>query len=95
LYQTIQDQLEILSTGEPTYWPTDINKIPDLVDIFIFKLLERNFLDIKPNLEIASDHIPIIATISTHIITHRKPSELHNSKKNGNHSEIKAKETND
>jgi hypothetical protein len=40
LYQTIKEkQLEILSTGERTYWPTDINKTPDLllVDFFIFK----------------------------------------------------------
>jgi hypothetical protein len=43
LYQTIQEkQLEILSTGEPTYWPTDINKTPDLLDFFIFKGLSHN-----------------------------------------------------
>jgi hypothetical protein len=70
LYQTVQEkQLEVLSTGEPTYWPTDINKTPDLLDFFIFKGLSRNSLDIRPNLEIASDHTPIIATISTHIIS--------------------------
>jgi hypothetical protein len=80
IYQTIQEnQLEILSTGEPTYWPTDINKTPDLLDFFIFKGLVHNS-DIKPNLEIPSDHIPIIAAISTHIITRQKPPKLHNSK---------------
>jgi hypothetical protein len=52
--------------GESTYWPTDINKTPDLLDFFIFKVLLHNSLDIRPNLEIASDHTPIIATISTH-----------------------------
>jgi hypothetical protein len=73
LYQTIQEkQLVILSTGEPTYWPTDINKTPDLLDFFIFKGLPHNSLDTKPNLEIVSDHIPIITTISTHIITRKK-----------------------
>jgi hypothetical protein len=83
LYQTIQEkQLEILSTGEPTYWPTDINKTPDLLDFFIFKGLLHNSLYIRPNLEIASDHTPIIATISTHIITHQKPPKLHNSQTN-------------
>jgi hypothetical protein len=35
-------------------------------------------LDINPNLEIASDHTPIIATISTHI----KTPKLHNSQTN-------------
>jgi hypothetical protein len=81
LYQSIREkQLEILSTGDPTYWQTYINKTPDLLDFFIFKSLSHNFLDIRPNLEIVSDHTPIIATISTHIITHQKPPKLHNSK---------------
>jgi hypothetical protein len=26
-----------LSTGEPTYWPSDYNKLPDLLDFFIYK----------------------------------------------------------
>jgi hypothetical protein len=44
LYQTIQEkQLEILSTGEPTYWPTDINKTPGLLDVSIIKGLSHNF----------------------------------------------------
>jgi hypothetical protein len=25
-------ELEILSTGEPIYWPTNVNKTPDLLD---------------------------------------------------------------
>jgi hypothetical protein len=55
LYQTIQEkQLEIISTGEPTYWPTGFNKTPDLLDFFIFKGLSHNSLDTKPNLETAS-----------------------------------------
>jgi hypothetical protein len=33
--------------GEPTYWPTDINKTPDLLDFFIFKGLLHNSLDIR------------------------------------------------
>jgi hypothetical protein len=78
LYKTIKEnKLEILSTGEPTYWPTDVNRTPDLIDFFIFKGLSHNYLDIKPNLEIASDHTPIIATISTHILTRKQPSKLH------------------
>jgi hypothetical protein len=77
-----EKQLQILSSGKPTYWPTDINKTPDILDFFIFKWLSYNSLDIRPNLEIASDHIPIIATISTHIITQQKPPKLHNSQTN-------------
>ena len=25
----------VMSTGSPTYWPTDINKTPDLIDFFV------------------------------------------------------------
>jgi endonuclease/exonuclease/phosphatase (EEP) superfamily protein YafD len=93
LYQTIQEkQLQILSTGEPTYWPTDINKTPYLLDVFIFKGLSHNSLDIRPNLEIASDHTPIIATISKHIITHQNYTTA---KQTGKHSEMKSKKIND
>jgi hypothetical protein len=86
LYQTIQEkQIEILSMGEPTYWPTDINKTPDLLDFVIFKELSHNSLDIRPNLEIAPDHTSIIATISTHIITCQNCTTA---KQTGKHSEM-------
>jgi hypothetical protein len=67
---------------EPSYWPTDINKTPNLLDFFIFRGLSHNSLDIRSNLEIALDHTPLIATISTHIITHQRPPKLHNSQTN-------------
>jgi hypothetical protein len=60
----------------------DIKKSPDLLDFYIFKGLSHNSLIIRPNLEWASDHTPIIATISTHIVTHRKAAKLHSSPKN-------------
>jgi hypothetical protein len=41
-----EKQLEILSTGELTFWPTDINKNLDLLDFFIFKGLSHNSADI-------------------------------------------------
>jgi hypothetical protein len=44
LYNTmLENKLEILSTGEQTYWPTDINKIPDLLDFLIHKGRSRNY----------------------------------------------------
>jgi len=36
LHQAIQEyHCEVLTTGKPTYWPTDLNKIPDLIDFFL------------------------------------------------------------
>jgi hypothetical protein len=30
-------ECEAISTGKPTYWPTDLGKIPDLIDFYITK----------------------------------------------------------
>jgi len=60
-----------LSTAEPTYWPTDPNKVPDLLDFLVIKGFSKNYLQLTPNWDLPSDHTPIIATLSTHVF--RKP----------------------
>jgi hypothetical protein len=68
-YKTIQESnLNILSTGEPTYWSTDLNKIPDLLDFAITKGISDVYSTIESNLDLSSDHSPIIITISRHVI---------------------------
>ena len=64
---------EILATGKPTYWPTDINKIPDLIDFFIIKNVSVNYLHIEEGWDLSSDHSPILLTLSESII-HRQNS---------------------
>ncbi|PNF38076.1 hypothetical protein B7P43_G18153 [Cryptotermes secundus] len=68
----IQQNCNYLSTGVPTYWPTDPNKLPDLLDFFINKGVTSNYIQVEPNFELSSDHSPVIATLSSHIIS--KPS---------------------
>lgn len=80
LYRVIQRlHLNHLSTGEPTYWSTDRNKIPDLIDIFISKGTTQEYLKIESSPEMTSDHTPVIVTISSYIKTKAKPPSLHNS----------------
>ena len=50
----------MLSTGRPTYWPTDLNKIPDLLDFTVTRGLNTNKLKITSNLELSSDNTTII-----------------------------------
>jgi endonuclease/exonuclease/phosphatase (EEP) superfamily protein YafD len=57
-----------LSTGEPTYWPSDYNKLPDLLDFFIYKGITTDYIQIESSHELSSDHTPVIATLSTHVI---------------------------
>ena len=54
------NNLNILSTRTPTYWPTDLNKKPDLLDFAVTRELNTNKLKITRNLELNSDHTPII-----------------------------------
>jgi hypothetical protein len=36
LYKAVADTgCEIVSTGKPTYWPTETKKLPDLLDFFV------------------------------------------------------------
>ena len=57
-----------LSTGSPTYWPTDVNKIPDLLDFFIVHGISPTYADVQSSYGLTSDHTPIIVTISTTIV---------------------------
>ena len=49
-----------LSTGTPTYWPTDENKIPDLLDFFVPNGISSTYTDIQSSYNLTSDHSPII-----------------------------------
>lgn len=71
---------ESLSTGKPTYWPTDPDKIPDLIDFFIIKNISCNFLQIEDWQDMSSDHSPIMLTLSENIIHKTTNSVLVNSK---------------
>jgi len=72
----------VLSTGSPTYWPSDPLKIPDLLDFFITHGLSTTYADIKPSYDLSSDHSPIITTLSTTIWHSKPPTRLHNSSTN-------------
>lgn len=44
------------SIGKPTYWYTDSNKIPDLLDLCISRKVSPNLIDIEENVDLDSDH---------------------------------------
>jgi hypothetical protein len=54
---------EVHTTGKPTYWPTDVNKIPVLLDFFVSKHLSSNFIDVTEEFDLDSDHPPIVLTL--------------------------------
>ena len=68
-----ENNYSYISTGSPTYWPTDTTKLPDLLDFFITKGIYTMYADIQPSYDLTSDHSPIIVTISTTVMS-RQPA---------------------
>lgn len=70
LYKALQSTgCSTLSTGAPTYWPTDPQKIPDLIDFFITRNFSSEYMHIESGLDLNSDHSPIYLTIHKSVIT--------------------------
>jgi hypothetical protein len=61
-------QYFFLSTGTPTYWPSDPDKIPDLLDFYITSSISTSYMAIVPSYDLSLDHTPVIATISTEVV---------------------------
>ena len=83
LAKVIQAQnFSYLSTGTPTYWPTDPNKLPDLLDFFITNGISTTYADVQANYDLTSDHTPVIATITTSVVVRKPAPRLHTSQTN-------------
>ena len=66
LYHTIiANKLDFASCGTETYWPTNFNKSPDLIDFAIVKNIGSNECTVSSSYDLSSDHSPtILKTIS-------------------------------
>lgn len=80
-------KFDVLSSGEPTYWPTDVNKHPDLLDFFVVNGIAKFYFNVESSLDSSSDHSPIIATISTSVIMRKNMSLFVIEKLIGTHSD--------
>lgn len=68
------------STGNATYWPSDTNKIPDLLDFFITKKVSPNFIHLEDSYDLSSDHSAVILNLSEKVIKKQsRPSLVNNS----------------
>jgi hypothetical protein len=53
-----------MSTGIPTYWPSDRNKLPDLLEFCVTKGIPQDFPVAESCLDLFSDHSPILITLT-------------------------------
>lgn len=81
LFKTIKAaNLTHLSTGEPTYWPSDPGKTPDLIDFCVTKNVNKNQCTISSCLELSSDHSPVIVTLQSEVKETEPSLKLHTNK---------------
>lgn len=73
-----ENNLHSISTGEPTNWPTDPKRKPDLIDFYIAKGLSKHYLKPEPCYDTSSSHTPVLLTVSTTVISYSKPETLCN-----------------
>lgn len=79
LYEAINEKnLDYLSSGHPTYWPTDRKKIPDLIDFCVIRGIARTNAQVVDCYDLSSDHSPIIVTLSTQALKTEPPQRLTN-----------------
>jgi len=77
LLKAIQtENLMYVSTGEPTYCPSDKRKIPDLLDFGITKGIPAHSIQAVAGFDLSSDHSPVLLTMHTRITPQTRPSIL-------------------
>lgn len=73
-----KNNLTSISTTEPTHWPTDPNRLPDVIDFFVTKGLSRLFHNIQTCLDVDTNHVPVMLTIGTTVINMESNLKLYN-----------------
>jgi hypothetical protein len=73
-----RNNLKHLPTGEPTYWPCDRNKLPNLVDFCVTKGIPQDFTVAKSCFDLSSDHSPVLITLTSHAVNQEKQPRLSN-----------------
>lgn len=73
---TRSNTYNFISTGEPTHWPTDPAKRPDVIDFFITCGVANSYTHVETRHDLSSDHSPLVLTLSASVITKNKPARL-------------------
>lgn len=79
-----RNNFNVLSGGRPTYWPSDPNKIPDVLDFAVYNGISRYSLDILNEEYLSSDHTPIIMNYNVNVELSKKQFKIITRKTNLN-----------
>jgi hypothetical protein len=64
-----RNNLKHLSMREPTYWPSDRNRLPVLVDVCVTKGIPQDFPVAKLYFDLPTDHSPALITLKSHALS--------------------------
>lgn len=85
LYEAIEDCAgKYHSPRRPTFWPSDIDRLPDLLDLFITRGTSSSYIQIVNVDNLTSDHIPVSMMLSTTVIRRKKKLTIINKHTNWN-----------
>jgi hypothetical protein len=73
-----RNNLKHLSTGKPTYWPSDKNKLPDLVDFCVTKGIPQDFAVARSCFDLSSNHSLFLITLTSNALNQEKQPSLSN-----------------
>lgn len=76
------NNLNCISGKQPTHWPTDRHKKPDIIDFGLSKGLNRNLFNAATTMDLSSDHAPTIIKFASTPITTEAPLRLTNGETN-------------
>ncbi|GBP91928.1 RNA-directed DNA polymerase from mobile element jockey [Eumeta japonica] len=62
----------------------DLNKIPDLLDVYITKNVGQHYLKIEKCEDLSSDHTPVILNLFKHVVPIESPDYIYNKNTNWN-----------
>lgn len=58
----LKNNITFISPDAPTYWPSHMNRLPDILDFFLTKIPRHLITHIKNLNELSSDHTPVLLT---------------------------------
>jgi hypothetical protein len=77
-----RNNLTHLSKEQPTYWPSDRNKLSDLVDFCVREGIRPDFAVAQSCLDLSYDHSPVLVTLTSHAINQEKQPSRSNRRTN-------------
>lgn len=63
-----------ITNGKPTYWSSDQNEIPDVIDFYIAKRIFSNYLEVSNIDDLSSDHSLVGLAISATVLIRTIPT---------------------